>query len=153
MQNERRTSKQGWRWTNGQELPTGLIWKTGEPGNYRQSDCLKIQKGSSALGDAKCFNNQKFICQPLSSPTTSTNQKYFKASDVLTFTDTEDYAHGACTQELWAGSRLSCAACCTQENNCVAFYFNRARFECRIIFYTDASVDVGSNDGWQKFVQ
>ena len=35
---------------------------------------------------------------------------------------------------------------------CVSFYFNAASRECRLVLYTDATVNMGDGGGWKKFV-
>ena len=48
-------------------------------------------------------------------------------------------------------SELDCARVCNNEW-CVSFYFNDAKKECRLVLYTDATIDIGDARGWMKFV-
>ena len=49
---------------------------------------------------------------------------------------------------------LDCAVLCSSEPKewCVSFYFNAASRECRLVLYTDATVNMGDAQGWKKFV-
>lgn len=48
---------------------------------------------------------------------------------------------------------LDCSVLCVSEPReaCVAIYFNQGRKECRLILFTDATVDMGDARGWRKF--
>ena len=49
---------------------------------------------------------------------------------------------------------LECARICSLEPKewCVSFYFNKEKRECRLVLYTDATVNMGAARGWRKFV-
>ena len=49
---------------------------------------------------------------------------------------------------------IDCAVLCHNEpkDSCVTFYFNKARKECRLVLYTDATIDMGNARGWKKFI-
>ncbi len=44
MQHEQRTSRQGWRWSNGSELSESFSWIGGDPGDTPNQDCLFIKE-------------------------------------------------------------------------------------------------------------
>ena len=50
-------------------------------------------------------------------------------------------------------SEISCAVLCSSEPKewCISFYFNAASRECRLVLYTDATVNMGDARGWRKF--
>ena len=51
-------------------------------------------------------------------------------------------------------SEMSCAVLCSSEPKewCGSFYFNAVSRECRLVLYTDATVNMGDGQGWKKFV-
>ena len=52
-------------------------------------------------------------------------------------------------------SELECGRACGEEpmDSCVSFYFHEARRQCRLVLYTDATIDMSDAQGWKKFVK
>ena len=72
----------------------------------------------------------------------------------LTLSGVSGFALGACSKQIAKVNFVECSALCVIEHPawCVAFYHNEEKKECRLMLYTDATIDVGDVSGWKKFV-
>lgn len=154
MADERKRSRSGWRWTNGSLVPKTIFKRqnkkipVGDPGY----DCLEIEDNWAY--NYNCDNSRiRVICQPLDVISSTKSPNYYRTR-VFAFSDPDMYAKGACVKSLKVESHIDCARLCwLEESVCVSFYFNNKHFHCRLVLYTDATLDVGDTDGWEKFNQ
>lgn len=150
LSDERKDSRNGWKWTNGSVITSTLLWMTNQPrNNLLYQDCLCIRKKETA--DFECEKNAYFICQPKNA--TVRNQQKYKMVDIFVSADVENYARGHCAKTFDETNIIRCAARCLQTEICVSFYFNDTQMKCRMILYTDAQIDLrGSEGNWKKFL-
>lgn len=151
-----------WRWTDGSLYPPSadLSWIGGDPGVGE--DCITQCYTSGKLCDVKCNVGDNWrgvsLCQErlLPTPAHAIRSGDFKAVTIPTGLESRQYADcGECVKLIPSVSTvLRCAAFCSGEPKewCVSFYFHKARRECRLVLYTDATVNMGDAEGWRKFV-
>ena len=152
LDEERISSTSGWKWTNGSVAPNDLPWSSKpEPDGTDNQDCASIKQNS--IFDYYCDKINYFICQPSSAFSPKTEMHFVK-TDLLvsSIANANQNAGGACMRNYTVTHQRYCAARCLQAGSCVSFYFNRERFACVLVLFTDSRVDVGSPDGWRKFV-
>ena len=93
---------------------------------------------------------------PRTSPSKTVRALRFQKVDIPTGLSKNEYAENGGCSELHKNvrSKLRCALLCGRQSDdwCVSFYYNKAKQECRLILYTDATVDVGSTENWIKVV-
>lgn len=154
---ERGLSRSGWRWSDGAIVPrsSALSWANGEPNNPF-NDCVCQCYGQGWVCDASCFWKYPPVCQPRLQLNSITRMKHFEGVSIPVGLPSTSYA------DTWAGTRLvrqvtskiKCAQLCAVETKdwCVSFYFNQERRQCRLVLYTDRSLNMGSALGWKKFV-
>lgn len=163
---ERRNNTDGWRWTDGSIAEASdLLWFSAtEPGDVSRrgwADCVHQAWGTGKLADIGCNNSLPYkifpMCQPRSSLSTEWRVSSYNRSAIPVGLYAFEYAiAGGCSRLLTTVmSAIECARRCNSEPDdwCVAFYFNQARKECRLVLYTDANIPMGSAEGWVKFVK
>lgn len=161
---ERKNNRAGWRWTDGSLNPASsqLSWfRPTEPGNTGGSqDCAFQCFTSGAICDMFCTPHPRFpmsmvpMCQPRSRTHSSNQVNEFVNVPVRFGLSSEEFAeNGACSKLFDVEFELDCAVLCRTQSDdwCVSFYFNKATKECRIVLYTDATLDVGNAISWRKF--
>lgn len=158
--NDRGNSKIGWRWSDGSDQPpsSSLSWFAAEPSGGAQ-DCTMQCTVDGEVRDLGCSPPATFhrvpMCQPRSSSISSTRSKSFKEVAIPVGLSLADSAKGYCSKlETEVKSKIRCAMFCNSDStdSCVAFYFNKAKKQCRLVLYTDATVDLGNAEGWKKLV-
>lgn len=84
------------------------------------------------------------MCQPKALPTSAARTAEFRPASIPAGLPAEEFAE----QE----AALDCSVLCVSEPReaCVAIYFNQGRKECRLLLFTDATVDMGDARGWRK---
>ena len=96
------------------------------------------------------------MCQPRPQPSSADRCRNFEPSPIPVGLPKEEFAHGACSKEILreVGLEVNCAKFCYREpaGSCVAFYFNKAKKECRLVLYTDATINMVDARGWKKFI-
>lgn len=155
---ERGRNRSEWRWYDGSLEPPSsqLAWRPGDPDSAAK-DCT-IQCSGGKLCDTRCSALRTPMCQPRSLSSPVARAANFQAVSIPVGLAEDDFAQGGgCTKLITkVSSRLECAALCMNEpkKTCVAFYFNEARRESRLVLYADATVNihVGAAQGWKKFV-
>ena len=162
---ERRRNRSGWRWSDGAEDPpsSDLKWKEIEPKNRNGAgDCVMQCSGTGMLCDNYGCSPSKTnralpLCQPRSLPTSVARVRGFEAVPIPVGLPEEEFAEGGGCAKLIADvkSSVSCGVLCGSKSNaeCVSFYFNKERQECRLQLYTDATVQMNGARGWKKFVK
>lgn len=98
------------------------------------------------------------MCQPRSPPASDSRSHTFEVVSIPVGLTIQQYADGdGCSKLVMRRilSRLECALVCSVEHQdwCVAFYFNEAEQECRLVLYTDATIDMGDAIDWEKFIK
>ena len=95
------------------------------------------------------------MCQPRSLPSSAARVRDFKEVAIPVGLPDVEFADGGCSKVITnVESEISCAVLCSSEPKewCISFYFNAASRECRLVLYTDATVNMGDAQGWKKFV-
>ena len=155
---ERGLSRSGWRWSEGSLDPPSseLAWRNTQP-SVESQDCVRQCHGSGKLCDFDCHSKVVPMCQPRALRSSAARAAGFRAVAIPAGLSAKDFAEqGGCSKLIThTVSKTKCAALCMSEPReaCVAFYFNKDRKECRLVLYTDATIDMGSGQGWQKFVK
>lgn len=154
---ERGLSRSGWRWSDGAIVPrsSALSWADGEP-NYPLHDCVCQCYGYGTLCDAYCVWKYAPMCQPRLQLNSITRRKHFEEVLIPVGLPSTDYADTwMCTRLLMeVTSKIKCAQLCAVETKdwCVSFYFNQERRLCRLVLYTDRTMNMYRSLGWKKFV-
>ena len=154
---ERNTSKGGWLWSSGSHLPasTQLRWYSDQP-NAASQDCLRKCSALGEICSGACRSERIPLCQVRSLPVSTARNAIFKETLVPAgLTATEFAEGGGCSKLIReVRSELECTVLCLSEPKewCMSLYFNKAKKECHVILYTDATLDVGDVAGWRKFV-
>ena len=94
------------------------------------------------------------MCQPRSLPSYAAPSRDFKAVAIPVGLPNEEFADGGgCSKIITNVEIVECSVLCVIEPKecCVSFYFNAARRECRLVLYTDATLNMGDGHGWKKF--
>ena len=96
-------------------------------------------------------------CEPRAIQSSATRAAVFQPAAIPVGLHAEAFAKGDGCSKLITNIEviIDCFSNCIIEPKeaCVAFYFNKNRKECRLVLYTDATIDMGSGQGWQKFVK
>ena len=153
MEEERKSQKTGWRWTNGSLISATLPWGSSQPGNFLNQDCVMyeyIPLEYNKLNDYYCAHENYFICQPGS--VSSQDQQHFTKTDMFFSTDKDNYTNGTCQKNFTEVTKLECAARCLQEAPCKGFYFHQRRSDCILVLFTNAKLDLEDGNGWERFV-
>ena len=155
---ERRSNKSGWRWTDGALTPStaDLQLSTGNPGGGSE-DCVLQLYGTGQLGDISCSPADKWkaapMCQPRSLPSAITGKNFDLVAIPVGLPSVEFADGGECSKMITGIEFIECSILCVVEPKdwCVSFYFNEAKKECRLLIYTDATVNMGDARGWKKY--
>ena len=92
------------------------------------------------------------MCQP--KPNTADRCKDFQPVVIPIGLAADEFAEYGCLKLLTSVKLdTTCAAFCYNEprDSCVAFYFSKERKECRLVLFTDATINMGKARGWKKF--
>ena len=150
---ERRLKRSGRRWSDGAVDPpsSALTWRGGNP-HTASEDCTFVRKKN--LRNNQCNRTASPMCQPRSNRSSTNRYTDFQAVAIPTGLPEEEFAEaGGCSKLLTnVESEIECAALCSGNDSCVSFYFNKAKRECRLVLFTDATIDMGDARGWMKFV-
>lgn len=152
---ERRKSGANWRWTNGALEPqsSGLTWLVTQP-NEDIPDCGTQCFGNGVLCNTPCTMKLSPVCQPR--PERTLRVKRFQLTTIPTGLASVEYAQaGGCTKLLTGvETKMQCADICSKEKTdmCASFYYHQAKKECRLVLYTDATVNMGNAEGLEKFI-
>ena len=160
---ERNSSREGWRWTDGAVEPSSskLVWiGSWEPGNTGGiQDCIFQLHGSGKIADTNCTPSSSWqvvpMCQPKPLSTSAVRMRHFEAVSIPVGLLDVEFAAQECSKLLTeVKSKIECAVLCSNEprDSCVSFYFSEARKQCRLVLYTDATINMGDARGWMKFV-
>ena len=153
---ERKKSKSGWRWSDGalDPLTSGLVWNS--PPTFGANDCIRRNRAREKISDSPCFSKRHAVCQPKSLSSSVTRFAGFRAVSIPVGLPANSFAEGGGCAKLRTkvSSKVECARVCMFEpmETCVAIYFNEASKKCRLVLFTDATVDMGAARGWKKFV-
>lgn len=156
---ERYANKSGWLWTDGSVEPRSseLPWGAGEP-STGGSDCLS-QCGSKVC-DRQCKNTNypqylaAPMCQPRSQTTSVDGRADFQTVPILEASFGFHFSYHHCDKTVTGIETVfDCSVVCLNEPKdwCVAFYFNKAKKQCRPVLYTDATIYMGKGQGWIKY--
>lgn len=156
---ERNGEKSHWRWNDGAIDPSSsnLTWKNGQPHAvpHQDQDCIALRYDGT-VADNRCLSSKVPMCQKRSLPNSGSRIKSFEVVPIPVGLPFKDFAeNGGCSERMQdVDSVVYCSFLCVIDADdwCVAFYFNKAKKECRLVLYTDATVDMGSGEGWVKFV-
>ena len=150
----------GWRWSDGtiDPPPSAQYWGSKKHrGAHPLFDCaLQFMKIVQSRPCRHTGFGASPVCQPRSQLSTADRYKNVEVGSIPVGLRMEEFADGdGCSKLLTeVESKIKCAAFCNTDPNdsCVSFYFNRARKECRLVLYTDATIDMGDARGWKKFI-
>lgn len=158
---ERRGSKSGWRWSDGSlepPLPSNR-WQLFQPSSGGAKDCL-YHCLLGKLCDSHCSAGLLPpifpMCQPRPTPSTSARAVRFQTASIPSGLASVEFADANGCSQLLRGvaTKFKCAILCASEPDgwCVSFYFHKAKQECRLVLFTDATINLGSENGWIKVV-
>lgn len=161
---ERGLNGSGWRWSDGALDPpsSSLAWNTyssypQEEPRTMSYDCVFQCAGSGNLCSGRCSDDampKNAMCQPRDPPSAVTVTKIFQPVAIPVGLAVNFYAEHSCSQLLTGmETELECARLCHDPNSgwCSSIYYNKAKKECRIVQYTDATINMGNAEGWVKF--
>ena len=152
---ERKKNRDGWQWSDGTTNPSSsmLAWGSGQPST---NDCIRQYYGAGKLYTAPCGWAATPVCQPRIQLSSAGQCKSFKPVSVPVGLAVDEFAEGDGCSKLISNIEviLDCAVFCHIEpkESCVSFYFNEAKKECRMVLYTDATINMGNAQGWKKFI-
>lgn len=152
---ERGRNRSGWRWSDGSLNPASniLTWIS----TYTAHDCLIQCHLTGKVCSAGC-DYSRWYFRPLCQKRTPNRPSFVQDLPVVSIRvglSYHDYAEkGGCSQLISDVNLLDCAVQCRtmKKEWCEAFYFNQAQRKCRLVLYTDATINMGDAKGWRKFV-
>lgn len=154
---EQGKKRNGWLWTDGTLEPASsqLNWTSGEPSNPLE-DCACQCEGTGHLTDHPCHWSAHPMCQIRSLPAMTSRVRYFTSVGVALGLTVKTAAqqHGCTVLLLGVASKIECAILCSVEPKswCVSFYFSQGQGQCRLVLYTDATINLRDVPGWVKFL-
>lgn len=158
--NERKSNKAGWLWTSGSADPpsSALKWYSPDPGSPDKGhqDCAGGCYGTGKTCDFSCNALKALVCQPKAQPTSVVFAATFQEVSIPSGLSAVNYADkDGCYKLVMEVDFVQCSVLCVIEAKkwCVSFYHNNVNKECRLILYTDATVNVGDVQGWRKVVR
>lgn len=154
---ERGMNRSGWVWTDGslEPISADLFWGRVQPSKPNR-DCAGICWHSRKICAFSCNYSITPMCQVKSNSSLDDRGTSYEQDTIPLGLSGDQFAQiEGCSRLLTQViSEIECAGICSIGTNvqCVSFYYNQETRQCRLVFHTDATIDVKDPESWKKFV-